>query len=129
MIPTEFATAIRVGNSVEVRWTNCNRHFRANAIVTKINEKTGVAKITHDVPSDHGGYKAGQTIKAPLPFRTGHTQGNGFWPVTVADAGLIAAAEKDVAIRRKFQELVGKAISGYEIVQSKPVNILELGES
>jgi hypothetical protein len=126
MIPVEFAAALRVGSSVEVRWTNCNRHYRANAVVVAISGKTGRARITHAVPTDHGGYPAGQAIKAPLPFKPGHTAGNGFYPITKSDEEQVAAAAKTVQIREKFNELVGKAIEGIEIKASKPISILDM---
>lgn len=85
--------------------------------------------MTHHIPTDHSGYAAGEIRKAPLPFKPGHTAGNGFWPITKSNEEQIAAAEKELKIREKFSELVGKAIEGMEIKASEPVNIFDLVKS
>ncbi len=131
MVPTEFATGLRVGQSVELRWTNCHRFYRANAVILAINAKTLRGRLTHDIPGENQvSYPEGTVIKVAMPYTRGFSQNNGVWPLTNPDSHHVGEAEKEAQARRMLNKMVGEAIDRGRaerdglIVAQEPVRIV-----
>jgi hypothetical protein len=84
----EWEHSLKVGDAVEIRWTNNFRFYREAAHVSKINAKTIRATLDHEVrgPSLTGRqeettlYEASREIIAPRYLTTGQTANNGVFP-------------------------------------------------
>lgn len=63
---TDFESALQVGQSVTVRWTNNNRSYKSPATVARVNKQSVIVTLDGEVKSDLGTYPMGHSIKAPL---------------------------------------------------------------
>jgi hypothetical protein len=65
---------LSVGQSVTVRWTNCNRQYEGRGQVSKVNKKTVRVSLTEPVASQIGysGYPVGQVIIVPVDGTPGN---------------------------------------------------------
>jgi hypothetical protein len=58
--------ALVLGAPVVVRWTSCYRAFRANGHVSKVNRKSILVRLDHEILIDGKlGYPEGHEIMAP----------------------------------------------------------------
>jgi hypothetical protein len=70
--------ALTVGQEVMVCWTNSHRAFAIRGTVTKINAKSLLAAIAHEIRDVHGRllYETGRAIKAPRFMTQGWSSNN-----------------------------------------------------
>ena len=70
--------ALTIGQEVIVCWTNSHRAFAMWATITKVNAKTVLAALTHEIRDKHGRlqYEAGRAIKAPRFMTQGWSTNN-----------------------------------------------------
>jgi hypothetical protein len=61
-----FEQGLKVGDIVEVRWTNSGRYLSGKAKVTKLNAASLRAELLEEVRADFGTWPAGQSLTAPL---------------------------------------------------------------
>lgn len=58
---------LKIGDVINIKWTNCNIQYQAQATIIKINAKTLLTTLNHDVPSKGlGGYPEGHKISVPV---------------------------------------------------------------
>jgi hypothetical protein len=63
----EWVESIEVGDRIVLRWTNCGSSYSAEAEITKVNGKSLIGKILHEVKAGMGVYPIGNAIKVPRP--------------------------------------------------------------
>lgn len=73
----DFDANLHVGQIVQIRWTNSNRHHCAKAEITAVNAKSVRARLLHPVDGA-GHYPIGHVIK--VPRLAGNTVNNGVFP-------------------------------------------------
>lgn len=61
----KFDAALKIGDSVTVRWTWCHGYYEAQGKVSKLNAKSLRVALDHDVPTSSGGWQAGFEIRVP----------------------------------------------------------------
>jgi hypothetical protein len=79
---------VKVGDTVQIRWTWGGGHYCGKAQVTKLNAKSIRAKLLHPVKYERlAGLPTGKELVVPRLFTTGWSYANGFcgtskWQVT-----------------------------------------------
>lgn len=59
-----FDKDLKIDQIVHLRWTNCYRYYQARAKIVRLNLKTVVCELQHDVPTGTGShYHKGREIK------------------------------------------------------------------
>jgi hypothetical protein len=85
-----FEESLQVGDTVEVRWTNSFRYYKAKATVTKINQASLRAKLLKEIRGHYAGkegvmYAEGREIIVPRltlgTLNSKWSQNNGVFPV------------------------------------------------
>jgi hypothetical protein len=89
----EWESSLTTGATVIVRWTNCNRAYRANGTISKINPKSILVELAEDVLNPQYttpacgllriSYPAGRKITVPSHASYKSTSGNCIEPVPV----------------------------------------------
>lgn len=81
-----FDQELKLGQKVQVRWTNCNRYLMGEAVVCKINNKTVKVHLLHSVAHDAtSGWPAGHCITVPRFLTNGYSVNNGVYPMTTEE--------------------------------------------
>jgi hypothetical protein len=89
----EWESSLTTGATVIVRWTNCNRAYRAKGTISKINSKSILAELAEDVLNPQYttpecgllrvNYPVGRKISVPSHSSYRSTSGNRIEPVPV----------------------------------------------
>lgn len=77
----DFENSIKVGDIVEVRWTNSFYLNSGPAKITKINSKSFRIALTETVKSKWGNYPIGQEFPVPRFLGTGWSDNNRVFPL------------------------------------------------
>ena len=87
-VQVSFEEGLKLGDTIEARWTNCYCYYQARAEIVRVNAKSVRVRLLEAVPAAWGpdGYPAGFEISIPRfnplsPGRGRWSINNGVFPI------------------------------------------------